>query len=147
MSCEVKCLTTNNESNMEKVGWCACLGDSEGQGTDHVKAKSWLWVQPDDFSIQSFLWLGTSTCLMTAKCPKHILKWKSKKTFWKTFQIAWQVAEEKWLKEPLCLLVRKTGVCQWTTLTNWKKKNQQAAKLVPNWCGEERKNKWFKECK
>lgn len=27
------------------------------------------------------------------------------------------------------------------------KKNQQAAKLVPNWCGEERKNKWFKECK
>lgn len=42
MSCEVKCLTTNNESNVEKVGWCACFGDSEGQGTDHVKAKSGL---------------------------------------------------------------------------------------------------------
>lgn len=136
MSCEVKCLTTNNESNVEKVGWCVCFGDSEGQGTDHVKAKSGLWVQPDDFSI---LWLGTSTCLMTVKCPKHILKWKSKKTFWKTFQIAWQVAEEKWLKEPLCLPVCKTGVCQWTTLTNWKKKISK----LPNWCqtGVEKREK------
>ncbi len=71
MSYEVICLTTNNESNVEKVGWCV-LVTQRGKGTDHEPAMSMANLMALVFTVLTVA--GYLHMSNKSKMPKTYLK-------------------------------------------------------------------------